>query len=399
MITNITSETIGVAGRYHTGNLPNYILNQVSSGLTAIDESGAVVPSLAKTWESPDKGKTWVFTLKDNIYWQDGKEVNSESITYEFSDVEIEKPDDKTIVFKLKEPFSPFPSVVAKPTFRKGLLGTGSWEVDDVTVAGNVIQKITLKDEGKNKKIYKFYPTEERTKLAFKLGKVDSIEDIFIPSPLDIWETNIIITQKNYNRIVLIFFNTTDKFLSDKSLRQSLIYAIDKKSLIGERAISPIEPNSWAYNPQVKKYSFDADRSQELLDEFPDELKEKLSIKLVSSPILLSVAEKIANDWNRINVDTVVQVSSIIPNEFQVYLTVLDVPADPDQYSLWHSTQLGTNISRYSNPRIDKLLEDGRSELNMEERKKIYLDFQRFLTEDSPAAFLYHPETYTISRK
>ncbi len=48
MITNITSETIGIAGRYHAGNLPNYILNQVSSGLTAVDESGAVIPSLAK---------------------------------------------------------------------------------------------------------------------------------------------------------------------------------------------------------------------------------------------------------------------------------------------------------------------------------------------------------------
>jgi len=33
------------------------------------------------------------------------------------------------------------------------------------------------------------------------------------------------------------------------------------------------------------------------------------------------------------------------------------------------------------------------------ERKKFYLDFQRFLIEDSPAAFLYHPVSYTIVRK
>ncbi len=34
-----------------------------------------------------------------------------------------------------------------------------------------------------------------------------------------------------------------------------------------------------------------------------------------------------------------------------------------------------------------------------EEREKIYLDFQRFLVEDAPAAFLFHPTFYTISRK
>ena len=35
----------------------------------------------------------------------------------------------------------------------------------------------------------------------------------------------------------------------------------------------------------------------------------------------------------------------------------------------------------------------------VEDRKKTYLDFQRFLLEDSPAAFLYYPTTYTIARK
>ncbi len=399
LITGRDTKIIGIAGRYHTDNLPKYILDQISTGLTSTDESGAIIPALASSWESPDKGKTWVFTLNDDAFWQDGKKVDSESIIYEFTDVQIERPDEKTIIFKLQEPFSPFPAVVSRPTFTKGLLGTGKWKVDDITIAGDVIQKLVLKDKDKNKIIYKFYPTEERTKLALKLGEVNIISDIFIPSPLDLWGTNVTTAQKNLSRIVLIFFNTKDPFLSDKSLRQALVYAIDKESLLGERSITPIEPSSWAYNPQVKKYTFDTQRSAELLKDFPDELKSNLNIKLVSSPILLEVAEKIASNWNAIGVNAVVQVSSIVPSEFQAYLTVLDVPSDPDQYSLWHSTQSETNISGYSSPRIDKLLEDGRSELNLEERKKIYLDFQRFLVEDSPAAFLYHPETYTISRK
>ncbi len=123
------------------------------------------------------------------------------------------------------------------------------------------------------------------------------------------------------------------------------------------------------------------------------------TVKLASTPTLLPLAENIAKYWGEIGIDTSIQVSSVIPDEFQSFLAVFDIPSDPDQYSFWHSTQEQTNITEYKSPRIDKLLEDGRSELNTDERKKIYLDFQRFLVEDSPAIFLYHPKNYNIKRK
>ncbi len=392
-------ETIGITGRFNTETLPNYILEMISFGLTSIDESGNVIPAIAYSWETPDKGKTWTFNIKENVLWQDGTKIESDDILYEFTDVEIEKPDPKTIVFKLADPFVPFPSVVSRPTFKKGLLGIGPWQVKTVSISGNVIQKLVLVDKNKNSKIFKFYPTEESTKLAYKLGEVDKIIDIFVPSPLDLWQTTESTKEPNKDRVVLIFFNVQDKILGEKSVRQALIYSIDKNNLGGQRAISTLQPDSWSFNPQVKKYDYDVDRAKKLIDDLPDELKNNLKIKLVSSPILLHVAEDIAKYWQSVDIDTVVQVSSIVPKEFQAYLTILDIPKDPDQYSLWHSTQTETNISRYSSPRIDKLLEDGRTELNIEDRKKIYLDFQRFLVEDSPAAFLYYPNTFTISRK
>ena len=79
-------------------------------------------------------------------------------------------------------------------------------------------------------------------------------------------------------------------------------------------------------------------------------------------------------------IKTTVQVSSTIPADYEAFLAIFDIPKDPDQYSLWHSTQTGTNISNFTNARIDKLLEDGRSELEQEERKKLVLDFQRFFS-------------------
>lgn len=394
-----STEKIGITGRFNAGNLPAFILEQISDGLTKIDDDGTVLPSLAESWLSSDKGKTWVFTLKENSYWQNGGRVTSENIVYEYSDVIITRPDDKTIIFELKDIFSPFPSVVSKPTFRKGLLGTGDWTVDDITISGSYIQKLTLSDKNKNKIIYKFYPTEERAKLAYKLGEIDSIKNIFVASPLDKWGTAVISEKDDSNKVVTIFFNNQDKYLSEKVLRQALIYAIDKTSLGGKRAVSPISSNSWAFNPQVKKYNYDVGRAKDLLDELPEEHLNDVNIKLVSSPFLVNTADEIAKFWAEIGIETSVLVSSIIPGEFQAYLTVLDAPVDPDQYFIWHSTQVDSNISRYSSPRIDKLLEDGRTELSFEERRKIYLDFQRFLVEDSPAAFLYTPKAISITRK
>lgn len=398
------TEKIGVTGRYLTENLPYPILIMITDGLTRLLEDGTVEPSLAKSWFTPDKGKTWIFTVNDELQWHDGTRVKSYDIHYEFSDVEVEYTDENTITFKLQQPFSLFPVIVSKPTFKAGLLGTGDWSVKSISLNGNYIQELLLENKGddktkKGKLLYKFYPTEDATKLAFKLGEIDYIENLLNSSPFNTWENVDIKQEINTNQVVVVIFNNKDKILSEKKLRQALVYAVDKENMNGPRAISPISPNSWAYNPKVKEYGVSVQRAKELIDELPSEIKENLHIKLVSAPSLLTTAESIALQWKEAGVDTLVQVSSVIPSDFQAYLTIFDIPPDPDQYSMWHSTQQNTNISSFIDPRIDKLLEDGRSELFLEERKIIYMDFQRFLLEDLPAAFLYHPTYFDIIRK
>ena len=112
----------------------------------------------------------------------------------------------------------------------------------------------------------------------------------------------------------------------------------------------------------------------------------------------LERAEEIARAWTQIGVKTNVKVATIIPENFQALLVGQERPADPDQYSLWHSTQK-SNITHYSSPKVDKLLEDGRRTMDENKRLEIYRDFQRFLVEDSPAAFLEHLTTYNVKRK
>ena len=353
------SDKIGLTGRYNTTNLPDFILQMVGDGLTKIDASGNVEPDLAASWETPDNGKTWVFRLKKGTKWQDGKEVTSSSLVYQFSDVVNSYPDSETIVFKLQNAYSAFPSVVSKPAFRKGLLGTGKWKVKKLNLVGSYIDQITLEEPAGETVIYKFYPTEERTKLAFKLGQVDRIIGVLDPKPFDEWDR----VQKEANieagEFVGIFFNTNDKLLSEKNLRQALSYAIDKDKLGGKRAIGPISENSWAFNPQVKPYSYDTEKAKEMISNLPKEIKSELAINLTTSPVLMGVAEKISKNWEDAGVKTNIQVTPGVPADYQAFLVIFDMPQDPDQYSIWHSTQSDSGVVKYQNPRIDKLLEDG----------------------------------------
>jgi peptide/nickel transport system substrate-binding protein len=86
--------------------------------------------------------------------------------------------------------------------------------------------------------------------------------------------------------------------------------------------------------------------------------------------------------------------------EYDMLLAYLKLPADPDQYAFWHSSQVAqNNISNFKSVKIDKVLEDGRNTADRDERQKIYYQFQRIMVDEVPAVFLYYPYSYTIKRK
>jgi peptide/nickel transport system substrate-binding protein len=219
------------------------------------------------------------------------------------------------------------------------------------------------------------------------------------PGELETWPPVEIASKIKSDRFVAIFFNTQDPKLGDKSTRQALAYALDKNW--EPRAFNPINPRSWAYNPNVKAYRFDLAKARELLNKVNgggEGMVELEEIELSTIPSLLAVAEEIKEDWEKLEIKVKIKILNSLDEPFEALLVTQEIPADPDQYFLWHSTQ-AANISHYKSPKLDKLLEDGRKELDQEKRKEIYQDFQRFLLEDLPAIFLFHPTVYTISRK
>ena len=180
-----------------------------------------------------------------------------------------------------------------------------------------------------------------------------------------------------------------------KSFRQALAYAIPKEK--GEtRAIGSINPLSWAYNPDIKPYEQDLARAAGLLEKDKETLS-SFKITLTTFPQYEKTAQLIKQSWKKLGIGSEIKITTYLPTDFEALLIAREVPLEPDQYYFWHTTQAG-NITNLKNPRIDKLLEDGRKTMDIQARKDIYYDFQRFLAEESPAIFLTHPVVYNVYR-
>lgn len=419
---------VGLVGKYNLNNLPIFIQNQLSAGLTKVEDDNTVSPYLAERWTIEDGGKVYRFVVKKNIRWQDGKELKPEDIEYQLPEVEIvTTPND--IIFKLPDEFVPFPTTVSKPVFRTiqkkhllflkrpMLIGIGSHILEDYQLDGQKVNEVTLNGP-KEKIIYRFYFTENEAILAFKRGEVDELPDLSSSYDVRDWPNVEVSSNIHDDRYLAVFFNNFHPLFS-KNVRQALSYAITKPQ--GKtRAYGPINPNSWAYLEGGKSYNKDLGRATErLLDEIPFE---PLNIELTTTHNFASDAEDVKREWEEFGqyvyeacleeksitdkdqcVNTQIEVNIRITNfpdtnNYQALLLGQEIPPDPDQYSLWHSEQ-STNFTKYKNTRIDALLEKGRKTAEKNERKAIYQEFQQFLLEDAPAVFLRHLESYEIKRQ
>ncbi len=403
----INHHSIGIAGIYSErdlpSNLPEIIQMKASRGLTRISPKGEVLPDLARSWEVKDGGKTFIFYLKEGLEFSDGKELDSKSINYNFQDVAIERPAKHVIVFKLKDKYSPFLVTLANyKVFKKNYVGVSNYKIGDIKTNGEFIRSIQLTSGKDKEKIeYIFYYTQEALKHAYVLGEVTSIVDI---NNLD-YERNVSLDSfkntkisKNINetKIVTLFFNNSDSTLSDKKIRKALAYSLPDDFKDGKRTHTPYKDGYWFNNP-AEKFQKDLEYVAIQLEE-TEATKSGTKISLKTLPQYENLAKEVSKYWKEIGIGTEIERVEGVPVNYQVFLGELPVLKDPDQYTLWHTGQ-PSNITNYRNLRIDKLLEDGRQIYAKDERKKIYDDFQKYLIDDMPAAFLFFPYTYTLNRK
>src|SRR5258708_4447703 len=436
---------IGRVGRFSLAAIPRDIQDKVSFGLTKSFEDGEVVPALASSYVSEEAGKAYRFTIRPRVLWQDGKPVTPDDVDYSFSDVQT-ATSQNDIVYRLtaqkqdanaQEPVLPisFLTTVSQQLFRQvetrniffqkkqKVIGLGVYAITSIIDQGSGIKELTL-DSDKDRIVYRFYPTEHSALVAFKLGEVDRVEELLTTEDMKQWNSVRVTPIVHTDQFVGVFFNLayTDgqsAVFSSKQVRLALNFALTKST--ENRFLSPISKQSWAYiTDEADLDHYDRDMTQAVSLLIKADTPTKMDIELQTTPSYADEADTVKRDWEELGekaaeackqakdavqtqcenkrVTVTLRISNFPDTQnYQVMLVGQQVPRDPDQYNLWHSTQ-ATNVTHYKNPRIDKLLEDGRRTQNREQRKLIYQEFQRTIVKDSPVIFFHAITTYTVSR-
>ncbi len=215
----------------------------------------------------------------------------------------------------------------------------------------------------------------------------------------------------------------------DKAVHQAIALAINKQGILdsifagqGEVAYGPYRSEDFVYNPDIA-FAQDIETAKSILADAgwkagADGILEKDGNKLefdllyiASNPERKDIAIAVSSDLEKIgiyaNPVSKANWDELTPQVFHDNAVVLAFgsPFDPDDnnYQLWSSNHLNDgwwNPAGYSNPEVDKLLDQGRTTWDTNERKKIYQQIQKILADDQPVAFInFSNYLYALSNK
>ncbi len=225
-------------------------------------------------------------------------------------------------------------------------------------------------------------------------------------------------------------FNLKNPLFADRRARQAIAHAINKEELVGgvllgmgQSASGPFLPLSWAYNPEVKDFAYDLDQSRALLkaagwkdsdqDGWLDKDHKPFAFTIITNQgnkTRALCAEIIQQQLKKIGIKIdirVIEWSTFIKdfiNNRNYDATILGwaLSPDPDQYGIWHSSQMKNgqyNFVGYSNPIVDKMLEQGRQEFDFNKRKELHRAMHKIIHEDAPYIFLFYPDSLPVIHK
>ncbi len=215
----------------------------------------------------------------------------------------------------------------------------------------------------------------------------------------------------NYTCVVL---NCKNPVLSKLEVRQALDYAIDKTAIndnIFNGNVTPISGpypvNSWGYNSTVLVREPDLEKAKELLKQAGVTNKNFRLSYSKSKKFNDNIALTIKSNLEAIGIT--LSLEPLDPaqltekcrfnHDFDMALQTFIFEMDPDRYEMFHSSQNEPgqwNFAGFSDPEVDRILEEGRMINEYETRRQLYNKFHRLVHDETPFIFLFS-ETYTAA--
>ncbi|MDD2967691.1 MAG: peptide-binding protein [Desulfovibrionaceae bacterium] len=274
--------------------------------------------------------------------------------------------------------------------------------------------------------VYRIIPDASTLFMEGKAGKVDvlglSPQQYLRQTSGEFWQKEF--TKYNFVGSLYVFlgFNLEHPVFKDVRVRRAISLAINRDDLVkgvlmgqGTPANGPFKPGTWAHDASLPPVQQNILAAKALLAEagFSDSDGDGVVDKQ-GRALAFTILTNQGNE-QRILTATVIQAQLkavgvkvqvrtvewaafirefVNKGRFDAIILGWTLPAEPDPYAVWHSSQSyagGLNMTHYRNAEVDDLLEAARTQPDQHKRIALYKRFQQILYEEQPYCFLYVP--------
>jgi peptide/nickel transport system substrate-binding protein len=375
------------------------------------------------------------------------------------ANVVVEAPDSTTVVLKLKQPYAPLLDLIAYPTagpfilpkhlyegtemqknpYNSKPIGTGPFMFKE-WVRGSHIELVrnpnyfAKGNEGKpfvDRVVFRMIPDPAGRMLALKKGDVDFVPYNAVPFedvPDLRKDPNLVIDTRGAggSTIKYLFINLRNPLLSNKMVRQAIAYAIDKKKIVdlvllgeGKEAKSVINSvTKWAFNPKAPEYPFSLEKANTLLDKagYPraaSGTRFKIRLSCIGGRGSdIQIAEVMRDQLKQVGIEAQIMstdrtsFSDALFMRWDFDLAIQQAATAPDPMvgltRLLHTRYIVkaalTNSAGFSNPEVDKLLDEEYKQINKEKRAAMWYRIQEIVMDELPYFPIYEQPVLNVHR-
>lgn len=429
------------------------------SSLVELDAQRIPRGDLAEKWETPDAA-TYVFHLRSGLKFHDGRALTSADVKYTFDSIldrtvtspkrgslalirSIDAPDPATVIFHLQEAYAGFLWEIARPAigivpagsganFSSRLIGSGPFRFVSEEQDDNVLLERNDQYFGGVPKIsrlrFRVVPDAIVRALELRKGSADVEVNSLAADMIPVLrrQPTLDVTDSPGTNYQYLAFNLEDATLSRREVRQALAYATNREEIIqylyrgqAHPADGPLPASSWAYEPGIRRYPYDPQQAERLLDAagFPRQparggMRVNLTMKTTTEESSRLLASVLQEQWRKVGVNLDVRplefatlFSDMARGSFEIFtLRWIGANNDPDTFFdyVFSSRKIppaGANRGHYRNPEIDALLDQARVEGNQEKRRALFSKVQKIIAEDLPYVSLWFMDNVSVHRK
>ena len=440
------------------------VAGQIYESLLRYDHDLNPMPSLAKEWSKSKDGLTYTFTLQNDVLWHDGVPFTSADVVFSVDEFlrethprlraslvyvdKITAPNDKTVVFQLKQPFGPFLGMFetgTMPIIPKHIydgtdytsnpmnntpIGTGPFKFSKWE-RGSYIHLVRNEDyyvDGKphlDEIYYQVIPDAASRAIAFETGKVDllpggSVENFDIPRLIAM--DNVCSTNAGWEFFgphSWMWLNMHEGPMTDKNLRKAVMHAMDREFARdalwngnGDLAKGPISSVTRFHEADTPDITFNPDKARKYLAASEYDGRTLRLLPLPYGETWQRWAEATRQNLSDIGINVEIMATDVagwnqkVANwDFDMAFTYLYQYGDPalGVARTFISSNIAkgspwNNVSGYINEEVDALFAEAAIQADDTKRQELYTRAQNVIVDDVPVAWMLELKFPTIYR-